>query len=382
MPLLLVPPTQIVPFDAERTVEHKKAIDEFRSRLVSLWQPKLSEEIKNGTFRGGRLYEWNEPFDALLQTYFIFPSTSRERVGEVARIAAVFKKENCQLLGSVIVWGSEWIQSLPSGLGKQNIETLKEAPQRRFDELRSPVRLTLEGRGFWATTLAWISEAFLGEKFAREGLVVHSDLSGVACGRLLSEKKSFLESKNMIESVASQGPGVGSSSEQKSKTTLDSRLDWKKGHRQVKVILDGQVPRAPLRWPVTQGKLTITSLPLNETQKGVQQEPLPQAPFLPSEMSDKIHQRLIPFLHKMNQKEIRIVKRDGRFVTVERGLAYGLRIGMHLVGPDGAKLHVIRFDNENGHEDAAILLIRQDSKIKPLAEGAMLQIDQTIFPEK
>jgi hypothetical protein len=55
---------------------------------------------------------------------------------------------------------------------------------------------------------------------------------------------------------------------------------------------------------------------------------------------------------------------------------------MHLVGPDGAKLHVIRFDNKSGLEDAAILLIRADSKEKPLAEGSNLQLDPTIFPAK
>jgi|GEM_PF-628304 len=373
MPVLFVPPTQVVPYDAERFSEQKKIMDEFRLKAVALWQGQVKEEIKTGVFRGGRTFDWNFPFDALLQTFFIYPSTSTQRVGEVARVAALFRKDNCQLLGSAVVWGSEWTKVLPSDTPSDELSKLKETPSRDFSKSKSPVRLNLDGRAFWGTTMAWITEAYLGDKLAAEGLVVHSDLSGLACFRTRAEK-------------ITANPDNSNSTEPESKAKDDERggdiPHLKRGHRQVRVILEGVKAKEPLRWPAAKGLFSYISLPLNNKSKNGIQEAIKESQFSPSVLSNQISDKLKTLLHDLGDKNIRIAKREGRFVTVERGIAYGLRIGMHLVGPDGAKLHVIRFDNKSGLEDAAILLIRADSKVKPLAEGSNLQLDSTIYPAK
>lgn len=380
MALLFVPPTQVIPFDAERMAEQRKVMDDFRSQAIALWQTTPKEDIKSGAFRGGKTYEWSEGFDGLLQTFFVFPSTTTKRTGEVARIAALFKKENCQILGSVVVWGTEWTKSLPDSLGKQELSQLKEASARRFDEVKSPLRLSLEGRGYWSKTIAWISDSVLGEMFAKEGLVVHSDLAGLACFKAITEKTADVADKK--DSQMNTSSGNEQSLQKEGLKPGSSAPEWRRGHRQIKVIIDGKKPREPLRWPSIDGSFSLISLPLNETAKSGQRERIVEAPFSPAQIGAKVSEKLKPSLHKMNDKEIRISKREGRFVTVERGLAFGLRIGMHLVGPDGAKLHVIRYDNKNSFEDAAILLIRIDSKSKPLSEGAILQIDQAVYPVK
>ena len=371
MPVLFVPPTQVVPFDAERFSEQKKVMDDFRLQAVALWQGQAKEEIKTGVFRGGRTFEWNFPFDALLQTFFIYPSTSTQRLGEVARVAALFRKDNCQLLGSAVVWGSEWSKLLPSDIARDEFSKLKETPSRDFSKSRSPLRLNVDGRAFWGTTMAWITEAYLGDRLAAEGLVVHSDLSGLACFRTIAEKITAT-------------PNSANSTERESKAKDEKRGDdvppLKRGHRQVRVILEGVKAKEPLRWPSAKGLFSYISLPLNNKPKNGSQEVIKESQFSPSVLSKQISDQLKTLLHDLGDRNIRIAKREGRFVTVERGLAYGLRIGMHLVGPDGAKLHVIRFDNKSGFEDAAILLIRADSKGKPLAEGSNLQLDPTIFP--
>jgi hypothetical protein len=345
MPVLFVPPTQIIPFDAERLVEQRSAMDEFRAQAVALWQTKPQDEITTGGFRRARSYEWNEPFNAILQTFYIYPTGFPQRAGQVAQVAALFKKDSCQFLGGVVVWGSEWAKSLPTGEIQNQLSKLKEASSRKFANAKSPVRLSTEGFGYWDTPLAWITEAYVGEKLAAEGLTVHSDLSGVACAR-------------------------------------SSEPVLKRGHRQVRLVLTGTKPKEPERWPLVQGKASIIALPLNSAIDAVKPLEVQQGAFAPQSLAARISSHLQPALHDLSEKNIKVTKRAGRFVTVERGLAYGLRIGMHLVGPDGAQMHVIRFENKNGAADAAILLIRKESKEKPLAEGAILQIDETQFPQK
>ncbi|MBM3381048.1 MAG: hypothetical protein FJY29_01230 [Betaproteobacteria bacterium] len=355
MPVLFVPPTQVIPFDAERLVEQRKAMDEFRAQAVALWQTKPQDEIKTGGFRRSRSYEWSEPFDAILQTFYIYPTGLAQRTGEVAQVAALFKKDSCQLLGSAVVWGTEWVKALPSGEAQNELNRLKQASARKFENAKSPIRLSTAGYGYWDTTLAWISEAYVGEKLAGEGLIVHSDLVGVVCAK---------ESKGALPGATASEPLL------------------KRGHRQVRIVLRGTKPKQPERWPMVEGKVSVLALPLNTSISALKPVELKQEPFAPKNLAAGVLTQVQPALHVLNEKEIKVTQRQGRFATVERGLAYGLRIGMHLLGPDGAKLHVIRFDNRNGSADAAILLIRKESKEKPLAEGAILQVDSTQYPTK
>ncbi|MEY4066590.1 MAG: hypothetical protein RIR26_2798 [Pseudomonadota bacterium] len=367
MPILFAPPVQVVPFDAERGVEHRKAMEDFRAQVLSLWQTTSKEEIKQGGFRGARILEWNRDFDAVVKTYFVFSSASQGRRGEVARIASLFRKDNCQLLGSVTVWGSEWTNSLPPETDKTELTLLKNAPARSFTPRKSPVRLSTEGQGYWGSAMAWIGESQLGEKLASEGIVVHSDLSGLGCFREVTKPAS--------EQPASQPD--------KAETATSSAPDpaaSKRAHRQLKIVLSGQQGKPPSVWPLTQGHFSILSLPFNELAGKQKQETIALAPFAPTALARTIAPKLLPLLHSLEEKNIVVSQREGRFVTVERGLAFGLRIGMHLVGPDGARLHVIRFATQSGLEDAAILLIRTESKTTPLAAGAQLQLDPAVYP--
>lgn len=383
MPVLFVPPTQVIPYDAERLVEQRKGMDEFRAQAVALWQTKPQDEIKTGGLRRSRFYEWNEPFDAILQTYFIYPTGIVQRGGEVARMALLFKKDSCQVLGSALVWGSEWAKSLPAGETQNELGKLKEAASRKFTNTKSPLRLSTDGSGYWDTALAWISEAYVGEKLAAEGLTVHSDLSGLACAA--SSKLTLPGAKPAAD--ASPSSSVSPSPTPTATTpaggsSVEANAPLKRGHRQVRIVLRGTQPKQPERWPLVEGKVSVLALPFNSSIAAVKPLDLKREIFIPKNLAAAISTQLQPAVHDLSEKEIKIASRQGRFVTVERGLAYGLRIGMHLVGPDGAQLHVIRFDNKIGAADAAILLIRKESKEKPLAEGALLRVDPTQFPIK
>ncbi|MFZ9519706.1 MAG: hypothetical protein ACO3A4_04445 [Silvanigrellaceae bacterium] len=362
MPLLFVPPTQVIPYEAERLVKHQKVMSEFRAGLVKLWNASPGEEIKVGAFRNSRFYDWQESFDGLLQTYFVFPGGSKFDSGELARIAVLIRKDSCQLLGSNIVWGSEWSATLPSGLAGQDANRLKEAAARKFDNLRSPVRLSLETFGYWGPALAWLSESALAEKLSSDGLVVHSDLSGLAC---------FKEIKK------SDKKGEASPAKQN-----DVGVVLKKGHRQVKVRLQGLRPKEPQKWPMMSGKIGFIALPFNSTLKARELSTEKPEPFHPERIAGMVSQELSSMVHSLTEKNIKVIKREGRFVTVDRGLAYGLKIGMHLTGPGGSELHVIRFEPSKSNEDSAILLIRKESNSDPLAAGASLLIDTREYPVK
>jgi hypothetical protein len=367
MPLLFAPPVQVVPFDAERGVEHRKAMEDFRAQVLALWQTNPKEEITQGGFRGSRIMEWNGSFDAVVKTYFVFPMPAQGRRGEVARIASLFRKDSCQMLGSVTVWGSEWTNSLPANIEKMDWTRLKDAPARTFSPRKSPVRISSDGQGYWGSAMAWIGESHLSEKLASEGVIVHSDLSGIGC---------FRESAQPIQ-------GKRSDEQEKTETSSSAAVppaNAKRAHRQLKVVLSGAAGKPPSVWPTVQGYFSILSLPFNEPSLKQKKESISPAPFAPPSLAQTMASQIVPLLHSLDEKNILISKRDGKFVTVERGLAYGLRIGMHLVGPDGARLHVIRFATRSGLEDAAILLIRKDSNATPLAAGAQLQLDPAVYP--
>ena len=368
MPVLMVPPTLSIPFNAEKLVEHRPAMDEFRTELAALWNGTLTEEIKAGAFRRTQIYSWQLPFDGLLQTYFIYPKAESSKGKELARIAALFKRDSCQLLGSVVVWGADYLQYIPKTEKSDTLTRLKESAQRGSSASKSPIRLSSDGRSYWGTSIAWITESFLAEQLASKDLIVHSDLSGLACLRARTLSDSANENTN-------------SSSELPSKLSAGTPI-LRRGHRQVRLVLEGSKTSEGKPWPSVKVRYSYIPLPLNIQLAESRGGELPLSEFSPQKIVQSVDQNLESLLHDLKAASIPVVGRDGRFVTVERGLAFGLRIGMHLVGPQGEKLHVIRFDKSRGLADAAILLIRSEQKDAPLKIGDPLKIDESVYPTK
>jgi hypothetical protein len=372
MPFLLVPPTQVVPFDAERVVRHRKTMDEFRAEVAKFWNLSGTEETKFGAFRNARKSSWSESFDGLLQTYFIFPNSGQSSDTELARIAVLFRKDNCQMLGSRVVWGTAWASALPQGMQKQDLSGLKAAAARKTDLPKSPVRLSVESFGYWGPSMAWLTEAVVGERLSADGFIVHSDLSGLACFR------ETPETANTAGKPASQ---AGTAAQQQPLTAKNDPPLLKRGHRQLKIRLSGVQPKAPDKWSEISGQVQLLSLPFNSTRKSVSLTPASQK-FNPDKLAELAAAEINSFVQPLKDSQIKVTRREGRFVTVDRGMAYGLKIGMHLTGPDGSKLHVIRFQPSSEIDDAAILLIRKESPQKPLASGAILEIDKTEYPAR
>jgi len=373
MPILLVPPTQVVPYDAERMMRQRQAMDEFRANVVKLWNASPGEEIKFGAFRRARNYTWNESFDGLLQTYFIFPSVGKVTDKELARVAVLFRKENCQMLGSRVIWGGDWSSSLPKGMKRQELSELTGASSRKFESPQSPIRLSVETFGYWGQSMAWLTEAVVGERLAAAGHFVHSDLSGLAC---------FRESINSAQQPM-QPSSQTTAAVKQIQPNQSQDFPLKKGHRQIKIKLDGAKPKSPQKWAQVSGQMKILTLPFNAQRKSIplDDEKQKQTLFDPEKVAERAASEIVSHMQQLKDKQIKVLRRSGRFVTVDRGIAYGLKIGMHLTGPDGAQLHVIRFESAEDKDDSAILLIRKESVQQPLAAGVVLQIDQTQYPK-
>lgn len=373
MPVLLVPPVQAIPFDAARLARDQKRMDEFRNEAVNAWGATGGEEVRLGAFRRSRTYGWSESFDAVLRTYFVYSGSPPSSRSELAKVAVLFRKDNCQLLGSSVVWGADWTSAVPENLrAGMSISGLKSAAARKFDTQKSPVRLSFETFGYWAPAMAWLSEAFVGERLSADGLVVHSDLSGLDCFRTETQKSARAPATEDKSSAAEKPLG----------TNQDSKFVLKKGHRQLKLRLEGIRPKSPLQWPLVTGDLRILSLPFNIKRTMVAISADKQASFDPEKIAALSREEVLKHVQALDDKSIKVNRRDGRFVIVERGLAYGLKIGMHLTGPGGAQLHVIRFEPSAEMDDSAILLIRKESAAAPLAAGMVLNIDPSQYPKQ
>lgn len=366
MAVLIVPPSQTVPFTAEKLVEQRSVMAEFRADVVALWNGALKDEVKFGAFRGTKTFNWSQPYDGLLQTFFIYPKPAAKSGQELARVAALFKLDNCQLLGSVVIWGTDYLRQIPPSVTKDAISQLKDAAQRTSSSQKSPIRLSFEGRSRWGTSIAWLSEAVLANQLAAQNLIVHSDLSGLACLRT----REALRPENKAEDAAKTP----------TEKTAASQKEFHRGHRQIRVVLEGVVSSPDDPWPQVQGQFTYIPLPLNvrlnESRGGV----LEKVAFSPHAIGRTVSNDLNSLLHDLAETSFKVVKRDGRFVTIERGIAFGLRIGQHLSGPSGEKLHVIRFETSGKAADEALLLIRSESSSAPLKVGDLLRIDQTMYP--
>lgn len=381
MPVLLMPPPQVIPFDPEKAVFHQKRMDEFRSEIAKLWNATTQEETKFGAFRRARSYAWSESFDGLAQTYFLYPAFAKTNENELAKIAVLFRKDNCQLLGSSVIWGTTWASSLPTELPQLELSQLKSAVTRKTPTGKSPIRLSLDAVGYWNFPLAWLTEAYVSERLAAEGLVVQSDLAGLACYR---ETRSKSDASTLQKDPLSQSQTSDKKPTDDSPNTASVLPQWKRGHRQVKIKIQGYAPRNPQKWPQISGLINYLSLPLNLSRKVITlAKEKEEIPFHPDKIATQVRDEVRKSVHDvLNEKNIKVSRREGRFVFVERGLAYGLKIGMHLTGPDGAALHVIQFDRSSQFDDAAVLLIRKESPNNPIVEGSPLRVDSTSFPKK
>ena len=81
-----------------------------------------------------------------------------------------------------------------------------------------------------------------------------------------------------------------------------------------------------------------------------------------------------------NTERVFVKKRFARWVFLNVGREYGLRIGTHLVGAQGEKLHVIHFATSGLDLESAVALIRWENRLSPIKKGDSIELDKTKYP--
>jgi hypothetical protein len=96
---------------------------------------------------------------------------------------------------------------------------------------------------------------------------------------------------------------------------------------------------------------------------------------------------LMPYVKKQqkenNNKDFKVLKREGAYVYLEGGPLLGLEIGVRLVGPKASTLHVVKYDlQDTTLNDVSVAFIRYEDSSTPLKKDDVLQIDPTTYPKK
>jgi len=100
----------------------------------------------------------------------------------------------------------------------------------------------------------------------------------------------------------------------------------------------------------------------------------PQLPLNVQKTASDMTQVVKPYLDQFQEKW-QVISREGRFVTINKGRAIGLKVGTRFVGIRQQKLHLIQYTGLHSKVDSAVLLIRSEDPSNPLKPGDSLQLD-------
>lgn len=292
--------------------------------------------ISLGAFRGARLFSWSRDFDAILHV------TAIATPGKAPRWAtALVRHDNCHFLGA------RWQTSEASALGTP----LAEAAGRSFRSV-NPHRYVLH----FSKELSKNEESFFAiiadDDLARRGMPVVSSVGRAHCEVNWRRMASVAQEKGKAPPLP-------------------------RAHRLVTLNLQGKTQGNEVR--VTGTAMLTSGVFANLGQQlAAIQNPVR---FDAESLARAINDTIVREAHVLDPVSFKVSRREGRFVYLERGRAYGLQIGMHLVGPGDSKLHVIRFFPETREIDMAIALIRREDAAAPLKAGDEISIDPTLYPK-
>jgi hypothetical protein len=346
-----LPPTEHISESAEVRRLREEQVRVFRDaqkKNLQVQKQNFSTLAKGG-FRGTEIAEWGGKFNAIVYTAFVYPA-SKKQSAEWLRLSALVRQADCVLMGASWEWQGELPKGFPAELKKGGV-TFAEARERTFEKW-NPYRFEPGFSGAFAKRGEYLLGIIAGETIAAAGIPALSGIGRAWCDAVFS-------------------PEFGPST---------AALYPARAHR----VLKGQWEFRPrdlgLAWPEGRGAIWISSGTFGE-RKNTVYEQKDFAVFTPAKMAQEIVKKLIPETHKITEQSFSIIKREGRWVYLNRGRAFGLEIGMHLVAR-GAKLHVIQFAPEEKEHDVAIALVRNEDAAAPLKAGDTVTMDLTQFPKK
>lgn len=348
---LAVPPTEHVEVSAEVRVARETDAQAFRN----LHKKTLTSELKpiksfeTGAFRGTNVFNWGGNYNAIMYTAFVYPP-NRTRGGEWIRLVALLRQSDCVLMGASWEWRGDPPKDVPSELNLGGTP-VSEAKSRDFDSA-NPYRFEVNFIGEFAARATRLFEIVGGETLAAARFPVVASLGQSWCdAALLPDFKSV---KEQSYPARAHRLIVG---------------DW-----QEKKLSGGLV------WPQMKGSFWLSTGTFGERKITVFEKKNYEA-FLPKTFAVELTKQLVPVTHKITDQEFTVIRREGKWVYLNRGRAFGLAIGTHLVAK-GATLHVIQYALDEKELDVAVAKIRDEDALSPIKVGDKVMFDLKKFPAK
>jgi hypothetical protein len=367
MGVLIVPPVDFEPQHVEIPASIKKSAQDYVNTLLgqlNIIPSSPTTRITTGGFLGSALYSWPHEGDYILAVSFIQKSTLSKKeqpsIQNFFKQAAWIRHKDCVVLGHV--W--EWADKENTGISPSLNEVVSRVPQDI-----TPVRIAFRHA---AQDILPLEDTFLPimeESLAKKGIPVHLGEDSLACQWNppgISAPPAVADSSIRTQQVISfqiQEQTPSSSSLKTSSQTSTQK---------------------PAMWPDVKYEVSFISGIFGYTEETFlsQKENIR---WDPSAVADKVMKSLgaIPGGHFVKLSpgadtlSTTIIARDGAWVYLDKGKAFGLDIGMRLVGPQKEKLHIIRYaPGFQGKDDISIAFIRWENKSKPLAVGDALSLDK------
>ncbi len=336
------------PETASATLARAKAYQEQLLQQLGLGKNQEQPPITKGAYRGTRIFIWNKNYNAYLPSYFIFP-TGLKQSNEFLETASLVRHADCMHLGSV--WQIKNKAFVPIQLENSNAN-MSQIADRNFAD-KSPVRLDSFYNFRAEYRIQNILESFIGENLAAKGVQNLTNLSRIACKGIYA--KEFL---------------------------VDKALEYPaRAHRDIIINISASLLQEKETWPKVTYKAQLNSGVFAEKHEDLIAEKNENY-FNPPQISQQIIEKVLPNLQDLKLDEFKIIRRYRGWVYLNRGRAYGLKIGMRLVGPNHSTFHIIRYLPEvNGEIDSCIAFIRYEDKEKPIVVGDILKMDPTLFPK-
>ena len=359
MPLLYVPPPLVISSSPEWKSELKRSIAASESLLVGQLAFLSPKKVPAKSF-GSKTpqFEISGKDDLVAQASFLLEPGKQQRI--VARFVTLMKVSNCQVLGSVWEKGDSPL-SLPQEVLEKS-PSLQTIAQRSFPNkmplsfqlsFASQAGQTLEGA--WLRVVPPVLLPVLSEHFASQGQLVFQAQDRRECG--LGKRNAATPSEDLA----------------------------KRPHRVLQVRLELSEQDKPNVWPQIKTSAKIMGSVLGEDQGKFFEDKLPE-PFRPDKISQKLLAPAAAHLLSLEAGPVQISRRFGKWVFLKKGRTYGLKIGMHLQGPRGARLHMIQWLGTKPEEkpregEESVALVRKESDGALLKEGDEVWIDPSQYPE-
>ncbi|WGL59549.1 hypothetical protein QEJ31_13545 [Pigmentibacter sp. JX0631] len=351
MPFLILPPTIMISENPEIPIAiKKKAIDYQDSLLQQLGIVKTQEKfnLQKGAYRGLRVFDWNQEYDAYLATYFLF-NVGKQQKQEYLQGASVVRYKDCLQIGAI--W--KFSEKIAPISFPDSLVPLSTVVKRSFSNI-APVKINSFYDFRSEDRMENLLDLYLGEKLSAKGILNITNLSRIVC------KGNYQEQLKSPENVDFPGKALNL----------------------VKITFKSEYNEKKKDWPKVTILSQLNSGVFAQKNKDLFNDDKPQL-FNPETISDNLVNKLLPELHDLSKEEFKVIRRYRGWIYLDKGRGFGLQIGMRLIGPENAKIHIIRYlPQVNGEIDSCIAFIRYEDDKRPVKVGDMLKIDPTIFPKK